>query len=153
VIVPEDAETVRTMFRLYLECGSVGALAKEFARRNMMSKVKTFAGGCAKSGGPYSIEDCHAIGAVHRRLAVDREWRAASPRRERGDLAVISQSGAIVAGMIEWAGEPFPHVSLIGESGVFSLARGTVISTWPKVGRRAPSMRLRRFCPDMPASR
>jgi hypothetical protein len=25
VIVPEEAETVRTMFRLYLECGSVGA--------------------------------------------------------------------------------------------------------------------------------
>jgi hypothetical protein len=27
VIVPEDAETIRTMFQLYLQCGSVGALA------------------------------------------------------------------------------------------------------------------------------
>jgi len=33
VIVPEEAETVRTIFRLYLECGSVGALAEELGRR------------------------------------------------------------------------------------------------------------------------
>ena len=36
VVVPEDAETVRTMFRLYLECGSIGALAEELGRRNIM---------------------------------------------------------------------------------------------------------------------
>jgi hypothetical protein len=40
---------------LYLECGSVGALAEELARRNIVSKVKTFAGGRAKGGGPYSV--------------------------------------------------------------------------------------------------
>ncbi len=39
VIVPEEAETVRTMFRLYLECGSVGALAEELGRRNIASKA------------------------------------------------------------------------------------------------------------------
>jgi hypothetical protein len=44
-IVPEEAETVRTMFRLYLECGSVGALAEELGRRNIASKVRTFASG------------------------------------------------------------------------------------------------------------
>jgi site-specific DNA recombinase len=55
VIVPEEAETVRTMFRLYLECGSVGALAEELARRNIMSKVRTFATGRVKGGGPYSV--------------------------------------------------------------------------------------------------
>jgi Recombinase len=38
IIVPEEAETVRTMFRLYLECGSIGALAEELARRNIVSK-------------------------------------------------------------------------------------------------------------------
>jgi site-specific DNA recombinase len=43
------------MFRLYLECGSVGALAEELARRNVVSKVKTFANGRAKGGGPYSV--------------------------------------------------------------------------------------------------
>jgi site-specific DNA recombinase len=55
VIVPEQAETVRTMFRLYLECGSVGALAEELARRNIVSKVRTFASGRTKGGGPYSV--------------------------------------------------------------------------------------------------
>src|SRR6266852_6218901 len=54
VVVPEDAETVRTMFRLYLECGSVGALAEELARRNIVSKVRTFASGRAKGVGGYS---------------------------------------------------------------------------------------------------
>src|SRR5882762_9099382 len=38
VIVPGEAEAVRTRFRLYLECGSVGALAEELGRRNMLSK-------------------------------------------------------------------------------------------------------------------
>jgi site-specific DNA recombinase len=55
VIMPEEAETVRTMFRLYLECGSVGALAEELARRNVLSKVRSFAGGRIKGGGPYSV--------------------------------------------------------------------------------------------------
>jgi site-specific DNA recombinase len=55
VIVPGEAETVRTMFRLYLECGSVGALAEELTRRNVVSKVRTFASGRVKGGGPYSV--------------------------------------------------------------------------------------------------
>jgi site-specific DNA recombinase len=46
---------VRTMFRLYLECGSVGALAEELARRNIASKVRSFASGRVKGGGPYSV--------------------------------------------------------------------------------------------------
>ena len=55
VIVPEEAETVRTMFRLYLECGSVGALAEELGRRNIASKARTFASGRSKGGGRYSV--------------------------------------------------------------------------------------------------
>jgi site-specific DNA recombinase len=55
VIVPGEAETVRTMFRLYLECGSVGALAEELTRRDIVSKVRTFASGRPKGGGPYSV--------------------------------------------------------------------------------------------------
>jgi site-specific DNA recombinase len=54
-IVPEEAETVRTLFRLYLECGSVGALAEELTCRNILSKVRTFASGRVKGGGPYSV--------------------------------------------------------------------------------------------------
>src|SRR5258708_6143317 len=55
VVVPEEAETVRVMFRLYLECGSVGALAEELGRRNIASKVRTFSSGRSKGGGQYGI--------------------------------------------------------------------------------------------------
>jgi site-specific DNA recombinase len=55
VVVPEEAETVRTMFRLYLECGSVGALAGELARLKIVSKVRTIANGRTQGGGPYSV--------------------------------------------------------------------------------------------------
>jgi site-specific DNA recombinase len=55
VIVPEEAEIVFTMFRLYLECGSVGALAEELARRKIMSKVHRYASGRTRGGSPYSV--------------------------------------------------------------------------------------------------
>src|SRR6266446_4770896 len=43
------------MFRLYLECGSVGALAEELGRRNIASKARTFASGRSKGGRRYSV--------------------------------------------------------------------------------------------------
>jgi site-specific DNA recombinase len=43
------------MFRLYLECGSLGALSEELACRNIVSKVSTFTSGRTKGGGPYSV--------------------------------------------------------------------------------------------------
>jgi site-specific DNA recombinase len=55
VIVPEEAETVRTMFRLYLKCCSVGALAEKLARRKIVSKVRTLANGRSQGGSPYSV--------------------------------------------------------------------------------------------------
>jgi site-specific DNA recombinase len=55
VVIPEEAETVRTMFRLYLECGSVGGLAEELARRKIVSKVRTIANGRTQGGSPYSV--------------------------------------------------------------------------------------------------
>jgi site-specific DNA recombinase len=54
-VVPEEAETVRSMFRLYLECGSVAALAEELGRRNIVSKVRTFASGRSEGGGRYGV--------------------------------------------------------------------------------------------------
>jgi site-specific DNA recombinase len=53
--VPEEAETVRTMFRFYLECGSVGALAQELARRDIVSKVRTYSSGRTRGGGRYGV--------------------------------------------------------------------------------------------------
>jgi site-specific DNA recombinase len=55
VVVPEEAETVRTMFRLYLERGSLGAPAEELARRKIVSKVRAVANGHTEGGGPYSV--------------------------------------------------------------------------------------------------
>jgi site-specific DNA recombinase len=55
VIVPEDAETVRTIFRLYLECGSIGTLAQELDRRHVVSKVRTYSSGRSVGGGRYGI--------------------------------------------------------------------------------------------------
>jgi site-specific DNA recombinase len=55
VVLPEEADTVRTMFRLYLERGSVGALAEELARRKIVSKIRAIANGRTQGGGPYSV--------------------------------------------------------------------------------------------------
>jgi hypothetical protein len=55
VVVPEDADTVRTMFRLYLKCSSVGGLAEELGRRKIVSKVRTISNGRTQGGGPYSV--------------------------------------------------------------------------------------------------
>jgi site-specific DNA recombinase len=43
------------MFRLYLKCGSVGALAEELARRQIVSKVRTISNGRTQGGSPYSV--------------------------------------------------------------------------------------------------
>jgi site-specific DNA recombinase len=55
VVVPENADTVRNMFRLYLKCESVGRLAEELARRKIVSKVRTIANGRTQGGSPYSV--------------------------------------------------------------------------------------------------
>jgi len=49
-IVPEEAETVRTIFTLYLELGSMGALLAELDRRGIRTKVNGRREG-QKSGG------------------------------------------------------------------------------------------------------
>jgi hypothetical protein len=45
----EDAETIRT------ECGSIGALAQELARRDIVSKARTFSSGRTRGGGRYGV--------------------------------------------------------------------------------------------------
>src|SRR5580692_746224 len=39
VVVPEEAETVRTIFRRYLELGSMGALIEDLDRRGIRTKA------------------------------------------------------------------------------------------------------------------
>src|SRR5260370_33202808 len=48
-------DAIADMFRLYLECGSAGALAEELGRRNIASKARPFASGRSKGGGRYRV--------------------------------------------------------------------------------------------------
>ena len=49
-----EAETVRTLFNLYLELGTVRALKAEVDRRGIISKVRTYADGRTVGGRPLS---------------------------------------------------------------------------------------------------
>jgi site-specific DNA recombinase len=50
VVVPEEAEAVRTIFARYLELGSMGALLTELDRQGIRTKVNGRRDGC-RSGG------------------------------------------------------------------------------------------------------
>ncbi len=50
VVVPEEAETVRTIFRRYLELGSMGALIEDLDRRGIRTKVVTRLNGRVRGG-------------------------------------------------------------------------------------------------------
>jgi hypothetical protein len=53
VIIPEEAETVRWIFRKYLELGSLGALLQELRRVGIRTKVQKPASGQQKGGIPF----------------------------------------------------------------------------------------------------
>jgi site-specific DNA recombinase len=50
VVVPEEAETVRTIFARYLELGSMGALLTELDRHGLRTKVNGRRDGCSSGG-------------------------------------------------------------------------------------------------------
>ena len=50
VVVPEEAETVRTIFAGYLELGSVGALVEDLDRRGIRTKANGLADGRMRGG-------------------------------------------------------------------------------------------------------
>jgi site-specific DNA recombinase len=53
VIVPEEAEQVRWMFRRYLELGSVGLLLEEMNRIGIRTRLQTLSDGQKRGGGAY----------------------------------------------------------------------------------------------------
>jgi site-specific DNA recombinase len=53
VIVPEEAEQVRWMFRRYLELGSVGLLLEEMNRLGIRTRLQTLSDGQKRGGGAY----------------------------------------------------------------------------------------------------
>ncbi len=55
VIVPEEAETVRAIFRRYLELGSVRLLAADLDQRGIVSKRRELSGGRISGGGRFGV--------------------------------------------------------------------------------------------------
>ena len=55
MVVPAEAEAVRTIFTRYLELGSVRALAKDLDRRGIRSKARPLSGGRIIGGGPFGV--------------------------------------------------------------------------------------------------
>ena len=55
VVVPAEAETVRTIFARYLELGSVQALAQDLDRSGIRTKQRQFANGRIIGGGAFGV--------------------------------------------------------------------------------------------------
>jgi hypothetical protein len=55
VIVPEEAETVRAIFRRYLELGAVGALVEDLDRKGIRTKRRQLASGRVVGGGRFGV--------------------------------------------------------------------------------------------------
>jgi hypothetical protein len=55
VVVPGEAETVRTIFARYLELGSVRALAEDLGRRGIRSKIRKLANGRTIGGARFGV--------------------------------------------------------------------------------------------------
>jgi site-specific DNA recombinase len=55
VVVPQEAETVREIFRQYLELGSVRLLAADLDKRGIRSKVRELSGGRTSGGGRFGV--------------------------------------------------------------------------------------------------
>ena len=55
VIVPEEAETVREIFRRYLELGAVRLLAADLDKSGIKSKIRDLSGGRTSGGGRFGV--------------------------------------------------------------------------------------------------
>jgi site-specific DNA recombinase len=55
VVVPEEAEIVKTIFRLYLELGSMGALIEELDRAGVRTKTNGLANGSTRGGTRFGV--------------------------------------------------------------------------------------------------
>ena len=59
VVVPEEAETVRGIFRRYLEFGSIGALAQDLDYRGVRTKQRQLADGRLAGGVRFGVGALH----------------------------------------------------------------------------------------------
>jgi site-specific DNA recombinase len=60
-IIPDEAKTVRLIFALYLELGSVRLLTQELRRRGIVTKRQMLANGRSRGGGPFSVGALHHL--------------------------------------------------------------------------------------------
>jgi site-specific DNA recombinase len=60
-IVEEEAELVRSMFRRYLELGSVNELVRDLKGRNTKTRAKQFATGATRGGIPFGRGALHYL--------------------------------------------------------------------------------------------
>src|SRR5207245_5471851 len=61
VIVPEEAETVRLIFRRYRELGSVRLLKQDLDEQGIRSKQRTYGNGSRAGGQPFSRGALYAL--------------------------------------------------------------------------------------------
>src|SRR5829696_7960536 len=59
VVVPQEAETVRGIFRSYLELGSIGALAQDLECRGVRTKQRQLADGQLKGRVRFGVGALH----------------------------------------------------------------------------------------------
>jgi DNA invertase Pin-like site-specific DNA recombinase len=61
VVIEEEAKTVRTLFRLYLELGTVKKLLAEANQRRFVTKLRPQAGGTTVGGQPFTRGHLHQL--------------------------------------------------------------------------------------------
>jgi site-specific DNA recombinase len=61
VIVPEDAEKVRTIFRRYLQVGSIAALAQDLQRHGIRTRRQTLSNGKIRGDIPFGVGALHHL--------------------------------------------------------------------------------------------
>ena len=118
MVVPEEAEAVRTIFARYLELGSIGALAEELDRQGIRSKPRQLSNGRIIGGGrfgvgalAYLLKNRFYIGEVAYRGEVHRGEHAPILDRPlfeavQAKLAAKPWRGASAAGLARHSDRP-----------------------------------------------
>jgi site-specific DNA recombinase len=113
VVVPEEAETVRTIFRRYLELGSVRALIEDLDRRGIRTKTNGLADGRVRGGirfgvGPLAhlLKNRFYIGEVVYRGEIHRGEHEPMLERDLFEAVQAKLAASAVARQVRLRGSP-----------------------------------------------
>jgi site-specific DNA recombinase len=113
VVVPEEAELVRTIFTRYLELGSIGALIEALDRRGIRTKARSRTDGSVRGGirfgtGPlgYLLKNRLYIGEVAYRSEVHRGEHEPILDRELFEAVQAKLAAKTVARQVRRRGSP-----------------------------------------------